>query len=141
MSYNLENGGFMNINLKSLEKAYGEKAKALSENKTEIAKLITDSFNNANKLKDKSPLDEIYTSFISLVNLVKDWSNGSYKGISKGSIIFIIIGLVYVINPLDIIPDFLPVGVADDAIVLGLIIKQVRSDLEKYKEWQLQQVK
>ena len=38
-------------------------------------------------------------------------------------------------RPIDLIPDFLPGGLIDDALVLGLVFRQVNSDLDKYKEW------
>jgi len=44
--------------------------------------------------------------------------------------------LIYFVSPIDIIPDFLLGGLVDDALVLGLIIKQVTSDLDKYREWE-----
>lgn len=60
---------------------------------------------------------------------------GKYKEIPTGSIVAIIIALLYFVSPIDLIPDFLPGGLVDDALVLGLVFKQVKSDLDKYKEW------
>jgi uncharacterized membrane protein YkvA (DUF1232 family) len=45
------------------------------------------------------------------------------------------VGLLYLVSPIDLIPDFLPGGYIDDAMVLAIVIKQVSSDLDKYKEW------
>jgi uncharacterized membrane protein YkvA (DUF1232 family) len=49
--------------------------------------------------------------------------------------IAIIMGLLYFVSPIDFVPDFLPGGLIDDAFVLGLIIRQIKTDLYKYKEW------
>ncbi len=45
-----------------------------------------------------------------------------------------ILGLfLYLINPFDIIPDFLPgVGYLDDAMVVGLALKLIRDDLRSF---------
>lgn len=46
-------------------------------------------------------------------------------------IIAIIIGILYFASPIDLIPSSL----VEDDLVLGLIIRQVSSNLDKYKEW------
>jgi uncharacterized membrane protein YkvA (DUF1232 family) len=50
-------------------------------------------------------------------------------------------GLLYVINPFDIIPDVLPVvGAVDDAMVIGALLILVEQDLKKYRAWKERQV-
>lgn len=61
---------------------------------------------------------------------IKDWAAGEYKDIPIGSIILIIIDLLYFVSPIDLVPDF--IGIIDDTVVLVLFIKQVMSDLDKY---------
>ena len=47
-----------------------------------------------------------------------------------------VFGLLYVINPLDIVPDVLPfLGVLDDATVIGALLMLVERDLKKYRAW------
>ncbi len=42
--------------------------------------------------------------------------------------------LAYVIFPIDVIPDFIPIaGYIDDAFVLGYIIKTFSDEIERYK--------
>jgi uncharacterized membrane protein YkvA (DUF1232 family) len=44
--------------------------------------------------------------------------------------------LIYVFNPLDLVPDVLPfVGVLDDATVIGALLMLVERDLKKYRTW------
>lgn len=48
----------------------------------------------------------------------------------------IIIGLLYFVMPVDIVPDWIiSLGFLDDAAVLGFIINQVNQNLEEYKGW------
>ncbi len=71
-----------------------------------------------------------------LVSLVKSYINGEYKEIPYNSIVAVIATLLYVISPIDIIPDVIPViGFADDAMAVAFCIKMIHDDLEKYKAW------
>ncbi|HEY8890558.1 MAG TPA: YkvA family protein [Clostridium sp.] len=122
----------MNINFDDIKKKFNEKAKEYSQDKNKTKNLLDEAIKKAKKI---GPFEEIWENLQLLFGIVKDWINGSYKDIPTGSIICIIIGLLYLVSPIDIIPDFLPGGLIDDAVVLGIIIKQVRSDLDKYKNW------
>lgn len=71
-----------------------------------------------------------------LISLVKSYVNGEYKEIPYNSIIAVIATLLYVISPIDIIPDVIPgVGFMDDAAAVAFCIKMIHEDLEKYKAW------
>ncbi len=46
-------------------------------------------------------------------------------------------GLIYLVSPLDLIPDVLPLlGFVDDAAVLFWIVRQVRRDLDDFRAWE-----
>lgn len=122
----------MNINFDEVKEKFGGKAKEYSQDKKKAKKLLDEAVKKANK---KGPLEEIRDNLQLLFGIVRDWISGDYKDIPVGSIIAIIIGLLYFVSPVDIIPDFIPGGLIDDAVVLGLVIKQVKSDLDKYKDW------
>lgn len=122
----------MDINFEDLKTKFGKKAKEYANDKKKTQELVDEAMKKAKK---KGPLEEIWDNIQLLFRLVKDWSTGRYTQIPLGSIIAIIIGLLYFVSPIDLIPDFLPGGLVDDALVLSLIIKQINSDLEQYKEW------
>lgn len=130
----------MEITLDFLKKKIGKRAKDYANDKEKTKKLINDAVNKAERLEKSSPFDELIKTLKLLFSLIKDWMSGTYTDILKGSIIFIIIGIIYFVNPLDAIPDPLPGGYVDDAAVLGLVINQVKSDLDKYKNWKESQV-
>jgi len=129
----------MNINLESLKKKYGGKAKDYANDKEKTKKLLEDAVEKSNTIGKSGPFEQLQEKLKLLFEVVKYWVNGSYKEIPTGSIILIIIGLLYFVSPVDLIPDFLPGGFVDDAFVLGLIIKQVSSDLDKFKMWKSNQ--
>jgi uncharacterized membrane protein YkvA (DUF1232 family) len=49
--------------------------------------------------------------------------------------ITLIIALLYIVSPIDLIPDGIPfLGMLDDVLVAGYAIKQVAAELERYKK-------
>lgn len=126
----------MDINFDDLSKMFGKKAKEYAGDKDKTSKLLRDAAKKANDLeKKKGPLEEIWDNIQLLFGMVKDWISGEYREIPVGSIVVIIMGLLYFVSPVDLIPDFIPGGLVDDALVLGLVIKQVKSDIDKYRVW------
>ncbi len=70
------------------------------------------------------------------LSLVKDYSKGNYRDVKKKDIILIVAGFLYLLNPADIIPDFvLFFGFFDDLSVLTYIVKKIDKELEKYDNW------
>jgi uncharacterized membrane protein YkvA (DUF1232 family) len=71
-----------------------------------------------------------------LFTVTKDYVTGVYTEVPWTTIAGIIGSLIYVLSPIDLVPDFLPfVGLLDDAAVLGLCLKAIDIDLQKYKIW------
>ena len=71
-----------------------------------------------------------------LLPLIKDYWKGTYRGVSAKSMIIFIAGLVYIISPIDLIPDYIiGLGQIDDAAILVLSLYFLEKDLLKYKEW------
>jgi uncharacterized membrane protein YkvA (DUF1232 family) len=82
------------------------------------------------------PLKEFIDTLELLLSLIKDYTSGKYQEIPWKSIAAIIACLLYVLNPLDIIPDFIPVtGYIDDMMVVKFCNDMIKDDLKKYKEW------
>lgn len=60
---------------------------------------------------------------------------GKYKEIPFGTIAAIVGSLLYVLSPIDLIPDFIPVvGYLDDAAILTACLNFTKFDVEKYKK-------
>lgn len=87
------------------------------------------------KVEKNPELKSIFNDIKIVVELIKDWWSGDYKQLSRNTIILLIVSLIYLINPIDIIPDFLLGGFIDDAAVLAYILKKVSAELDVYKLW------
>lgn len=71
-----------------------------------------------------------------MVNMVKDYMRKKYRRVPLKTITMITAALIYLVNPNDAVPDYLPgVGYLDDAAVMNFVLVSVKEDVEKYKEW------
>ena len=86
------------------------------------------------------PFTAVMDEFRTLVRLVVAYARGNYRDIPPASLVTVVAGLVYVVSPLDLIPDPIPVlGFSDDAVVIGWVIKSVREELDAFRAWELGQ--
>ncbi len=70
------------------------------------------------------------------IAFVKDYWTKQYRRAPYGILAAIVFTLIYVFNPLDLVPDVLPViGQIDDAAVFGACLLLVEQDLLVYKKW------
>ena len=81
-------------------------------------------------------LARVMQNFKLLVSLIKDYWNGKYRDVSIKSIVIFLVGLAYILSPIDLIPDYIiGLGQIDAVAVLGLSLYFLEKDLLKYKEW------
>jgi len=98
--------------------------------------LISEEEKLKEKLKDSSYLERFSKDLMLLMNLIKDYYKGNYRAIPYKTLSAAVVGLLYTLNPIDIIPDFIPfIGHIDDALVLGFCLKLIEKDLKKYQIW------
>ena len=92
------------------------------------------------KLEDNSYLEPFSEDLMLFMSLIKDYYKGDYRKIPFKTISAGVVGAIYTLNPIDLIPDSIPfIGYIDDALVLKFCLKQARKDLQKYKAWKQEQ--
>ena len=71
-----------------------------------------------------------------MVALIDDFATGAYRKIPFFAMTVGVAGLLYLIDPVDVIPDFLPnIGYVDDAQLLGICFELIQEDLDAYLAW------
>lgn len=72
-----------------------------------------------------------------LIRFLRAWGNGSYPGLSARTLVIVAGALLYVLSPVDLVPDFIPgIGVIDDLAVLALLLQSLAQDLATFRAWE-----
>lgn len=110
--------------------------KSADINDKDLKRVINNQDKIEKKLQENSTFERVFTDTKLFLGLVNDYYKGNYRKIPYKSLAAGVAALLYIINPVDIVPDFIPlVGYIDDAMVIGFCIKLVESDLEAYRHW------
>lgn len=81
-------------------------------------------------------LGEQFENFKLLWGLLKDYYNKKYPHAPWRLIASIGFAVAYLVSPIDVIPDFIPVaGFIDDASIFAMIVKAFEFDINEYKNW------
>jgi uncharacterized membrane protein YkvA (DUF1232 family) len=85
----------------------------------------------------RGPFGESWPYFQAMLRLIRAYANGEYRRIPDNTLVVIVAAIVYVVNPLDVIPDALPaLGYLDDATVISLAVKRGREALDEFMAWE-----
>lgn len=87
-----------------------------------------------------SQMNSVKSDLGVLLSMIKAWARGEFRGVSKTTLLLSAGALIYFVNPMDAIPDILPlIGLLDDATVIGIVITSVKKDIENFRLWESDQ--
>ncbi|MGM0397091.1 MAG: YkvA family protein [Bacillota bacterium] len=122
----------MRLNPGRILAGLGRKAKQYINNPQRLKELLS----SANLIiRDNEQLSDIIEDIGQLISMVRDYIKKDYTMVSRATIITVIAGLIYLVNPIDVVPDFLLGGYLDDAAVIGYIVSKLKGEIERYNEW------
>ena len=89
------------------------------------------------KLKVLPIVGDTFAIVPAMISLVRSYVKKEYTEIPLGSILGIISAIIYIVSPIDLVPDFIPgTGHLDDAAILILCLKAGASDdIKDYQAW------
>jgi len=92
--------------------------------------------NDLDKAENKAfHLNDRMSDFKVLIAMMRDVWKGRYK-MSKWNMSIIVGTIVYVLSPLDALPDFVPIaGWLDDVTIVGYALTKLSVEIRKYKEF------
>lgn len=122
----------MKIDFNQILKDLEVKAKTIYEDNEKLKSLLNSTIK---LIQENKQLNEVVQDIRIMIHLIRDWVNGDYKELSNNTVLLVVIALLYLVMPLDLIPDFLPMGFIDDIAVIGFVMKRISDEINKYKEW------
>jgi uncharacterized membrane protein YkvA (DUF1232 family) len=120
---------------------------ALADKEKEAEELLKDAEKtNAFLYKAEKPLAQIkkipvigwlVDDITTTIELIGDCVKGNYREIPASMIVSALGAIIYLVSPIDLIPDFIPIGgFLDDALVLTLVLGAgLALELRKYRRW------
>lgn len=115
-----------------LKKGY-KKAEILLKDEDKLEKTLK---RLEEKLKTIPVLGEKFAKVPVMVSMVRSYIKKEYMEVPIGTIVAIVSAVIYIVSPVDLVPDIVPgAGYIDDAFVVAACLKLVESDIDEYTEW------
>lgn len=104
-------------------------------------KVITVLNEAADKLADENSKDnkfkQLFDVALTVVRMVRNYITGDYRQIETSTIISGLAVLLYVLSPIDLVPDFIPVlGFLDDLSLVSWFLGKFQVEISHYREWE-----
>ncbi len=126
---------------KAIEKTKS-KAEEYARDPNKAKKLLDDAVKKAKSYeRNRGPLAEVWGYLTALFRLLRAYIRRDYRDIPWGSIVLVIVAIIYFVSPIDLIPDMLPgIGFIDDAAVIAFVVAQIKADLDNFLAWEVEQL-
>ena len=111
------------------------RAEKLVRNPKELLSVLTVAERRLDRV-GAGPLTPIKKDVQTLLRLMRAYGEGRYRQVSGKNLALAGVGLLYLVSPLDVLPDFLPGGFFDDAAVIGFVVKKIRTELVTFEAWE-----
>ncbi len=85
---------------------------------------------------EDSEIQRVVNKVKLFIRMIRSYIEGEYREVPWKTIVIMVAGLIYFINPLDLVPDFIPgLGYLDDITIILWIFKSVEDDILHYQEY------
>jgi len=86
----------------------------------------------------KDPFKDLWAYFQAMLRLIRAYYRREYRNVPLQNLVMIIGAIIYILNPFDLIPDWIVgLGFADDAVVLAFAVRQTRQTLDDFMTWEI----
>lgn len=77
-----------------------------------------------------------------MFGMLKDYKKGEFKEVPWFTIAAVVFALLYIFNPLDMVPDFIPgLGYVDDFAIFTIVLRFIETDMHSYLDWKIDRAK
>ena len=116
---------------------FEEEAETVTRDPERVRGIVRDAFHKISE--HRKDIGRISADLPVLLRLARAWASGDYRRVPVKSIVMVVAAVLYFLNPLDLIPDFIPViGYLDDAAVVGYVLRNLQKELEVFRAWEVE---
>ena len=122
----------------TIKAAYERKAKALLKDDGALRKVVQGARAWLEKQKKIPLMQGTVEEMIGVIDLLTAYADGKYRQVPKRMLVAMVIGILYVVSPVNLIPDWIPViGWLDDIAIFAIIMDMgVSAELKKFRAWE-----
>lgn len=103
-----------------------------------VSKMIDQAFEKVGKMADD--YYQMQDQTLAMLRMLRSWYAREYEGFSKETVLSLIASVIYIVNPIDFIPDFIPViGKMDDRWVIRHMVKKLNVEIQRFMAWEVEQ--
>ena len=119
-------------------KKAAKKAVTVIASRNKMFALLNKAYTHfSNKENDRPMSQEVKDKFKTLLRLIRALYKKEYKDFPWGSLVKATATIIYLVSPLDLIPDFIPfVGMMDDFALISWTIGSLGKDIQDFENWE-----
>lgn len=103
-----------------------------------IALVLHDAYRKLTSASaEKSGFAQVKEMMFTLMRLIRSYVSGQYRQVSTKTVLIGLATVLYLLLPIDLVPDFIPVlGLMDDLSLITWFIKAFQQELVKFQQWE-----
>jgi uncharacterized membrane protein YkvA (DUF1232 family) len=112
-------------------------ARELFGNKDKLMKTVDKAFKKVTDIEgEEGEIKGLAYKVRIFIRMIRAYVEGEYREVPWKTMLIILAGLIYFVNPFDLVPDFLPgIGYIDDITILLWVFKSVEEEILKFQEY------
>ena len=79
---------------------------------------------------------EAFNAISTTIRLIRASVTGKYTSLSRVNLILCLAAIIYFINPIDVIPDFLALGLLDDVAIITWVSSTLQFEYDRFLAWE-----
>jgi uncharacterized membrane protein YkvA (DUF1232 family) len=112
-------------------------ARAYAKDPERLRQLFKEAVKKAPTIP-RDPFKDLWAYFQAMLRLIRAYYRREYRHVSLQNLVMIVGAIIYILNPFDLIPDWIAgLGFADDAVVLAFAVRQTRQTLDDFMAWEI----